>query len=216
MVTHPTPSFGLHTLGLHSQVLGRARRGAGEGHSVPRFPYAGGGGGGPGLAARGRGASCLCRIRWHCAAQRGGQSLFLHLPRASAREKISMATRLAPPSPLRRGPGALPLRPLGCGVPGALGAQRQQRQCQPAAVPPQWEPRVPAQNRCREQSGASLNIRGARLGLGSPCAPGAEDAERGGWHNTAHHGCPRALSGLWVQWGRSELRSKRDGSGSGS
>lgn len=48
---------------------------------------------------------------WHCAAQRGGQSLFLHLPRASAREKISMATLPVPPSLFHGGQGALPLPP---------------------------------------------------------------------------------------------------------
>lgn len=48
---------------------------------------------------------------WHCAAQRGGQSLFLHLPRASAREKISMATPPVPPSLFHGGQGDLPLPP---------------------------------------------------------------------------------------------------------
>lgn len=55
---------------------------------------------------------------WHCAAQRGGQSLFLHLPRASAREKISMATPPVPPSPFHGGQGALPLPPPNPTQPG--------------------------------------------------------------------------------------------------
>lgn len=218
---HPAPP---PALGRTQQPLGRARQGAGWGTlraSVsPRWWWWW-----PWLAACGRGASCLCRICWHCAAQRGGQSLFLHLPRASAREKISMATRPAPPSPLRRGPGALPLRPLGCGrCPRGTGssAPAEQRRCQPAAIPPDGNP-VSQHTVQGMESGASLNIRGARLGLWSPCAPGAEHTERGGWHSTAPHGLPvpRGLpqgsqwavgaGGAVGQWWTSESRSETDG-----
>lgn len=219
-----SPSPPPPALGRTQQALGRARQGAGWGTlraSVsPRWWWWW-----PWLAACGRGASCLCRICWHCAAQRGGQSLFLHLPRASAREKISMATRPAPPSPLRRGPGALPLRPLGCGrCPRGTGssAPAEQRRCQPAAIPPDGNP-VSQHTVQGMESGASLNIRGARLGLWSPCAPGAEDTEQGGWHNTAPHGLPvpRGLpqgsqwavgaGGAVGQWWTSESRSETDG-----
>lgn len=113
----------------HAGAGGGEARSSGSLWEVTQFPHrdvgreAGGSGGSGGPGGRWAGSGRLQRLPvsagsgWHCAAQRGGQSLFLHLPRASAREKISMATLPVPPSLFHRGQGALPLpapTQLGC------------------------------------------------------------------------------------------------------
>lgn len=160
-----------HAIVTHAGAGGGEARSSGRLREVTQFPHtdtggqaggSGGSGGDGGGGGRWAGSGRLQRLPvsagsgWHCAAQRGGQSLFLHLPRASAREKISMATLLVPPSLFHGGQGALPLpapTQLGCPhggdrplVPWEMGSGKGRLCCRPAPchgsllIPPRGAP----------------------------------------------------------------------------